>query len=120
MSEDNRVFNPVQLQEKNIEPSRRNQQGLNRNFQLGNIPKNSFKSFSYQAKRSVEFGNFPHDFGGFLTQKYAEEKLKTNELLMVMSGSIEGFVRVNNNTFQTNQKLEQTQKGALSGMFSKK
>ena len=117
---DERVFNPVQLQEKNIEPSRENQPFLNRNFQLGNIPAKSFSRFAYQAKRAIQFANFPFEHGGFLTEQYGEEKLKESEMILVMSGSVDSNVRQSNNTYQTHQKQELTQKGALSGMFAKK
>lgn len=117
---DERVFSPVQLQEKNIEPSRDNQPFLNRNFQLGNIPKQSFSRFAYQAKRAIQFANFPYSEGGFLTEQYAEEKLKEAEMLLVISGSVDSNVRKSNNTYQTNQKQELTQKGPLSGMFGKR
>jgi hypothetical protein len=119
MSEDRGVFNQVQLQEKNIEPSTKNQDFLNRNFQLGNIQSNTFVRLAYQLKRAIEFDNFPINYGGFLTKQYALEKHKMNEGLLVMSGSIKGFVRESNNTVRSDQKLEQSSKNAFSGMFAK-
>jgi dTDP-4-dehydrorhamnose 3,5-epimerase-like enzyme len=118
--EENRIFNGVQLQEKNIEPSRDNQGFLSRNFQLGNIQEKTFIKLGYQTQRAIEFQNFPYSYGGFLTERYAQEKLHTSEALLVVSGSIKGFVRESNNTAQQIQKLEQTNKGALSSMFGKK
>lgn len=120
MVESNQVFSGVQLQEKNIEPEFRNQEFLNRNFQLGNIPKGSFKVFAYRMQRGLDFKSFPKDHGGFLSKGYGEELIKKNEALLVLSGSVGGFVRDINQTNKIDSKQEQTSRGAMSSMFSKK
>jgi len=119
MSEEQRVFNGVQLQEKNIEPSSENQPWLNRNFQLGNVEARDFKMMAHRMQRGIDFGSFPHDQGGFLSEHYGLELIKKNEALLVMTGSIKGFVRDINQTQKTDQKLEQRSRGMLSGMFGK-
>lgn len=116
----NRAFNSVQLFEKNIEPDKQNQSFLNRNFQLGRVEPKELNMFSYRMQRGIDFLNFPNEHGGFLTRKYGEELIKKNEALLVLSGSIRGFVREINQSSLNNSKIQQETRGMLSDLFQKK
>lgn len=115
----NRIFNGIQLLEKNVEPENRNQDFLNRNFQLGKIDKTQFGMFSYRMQRGIDFLTFPREQGGFLTAQYGAEFIKKNEALLVLSGSVGGFVRDINQTNKSDAKVEQQSSGMFGSMFKK-
>ncbi len=99
-SDDNRAWDPIQLQNKVIEPdSKLSRERISRNLQLGYV--NNFKQLMFINNR-IEFAdilcNFSIDEGGWLLKEYGMQMFQTLDKQIVLSNSLNGFGRKSLNT----------------------
>lgn len=105
----------IQLKEKSIEPSRDKTEFLTRNLQLGNIQKKESLFLAHNMDKSIEMLNFPHDEGGWLTREIGSRNQQKVETMLVLSGSVDGFVRRINQTQINDQTIKDNSKKSFFG-----
>jgi len=96
---DNKSYNQIDLQEKNIEPSQEVSGKLaTRNLQMGNITRPDFNLMSINIDSANKLLNIPYEMGGFLSHDVADNMFRGIDLQLLLSNSVEGFVRRTNQT----------------------
>jgi hypothetical protein len=111
-----RVYSHLQIQQKQIDPSNKIFQDINRNLQLGNIDKNEYRELKIAVERLLIMNKYTSP----LMQKEARELMEMLNTRLVLSGSVKGFVRTMINTHTNiNKVTQETKGGALSGIFKK-
>jgi hypothetical protein len=114
------VFEQVQILERNIEPSKQNEPLLNRNIQLGKIDKKEFAIIGQRLSKAMELRFFPEAHGCGIPNKHGLEEFKKLEAIMTLSGSKDGFVRTINQTSINKTDIKQNQGGILGKLFAPK
>lgn len=90
----NEVGTPLQLQDKQIEPSESiSGSDINRNLQLGNIGSRTYLDMLDTNSRAEIYDTVPMEYGGYLLGRFSEKQRKQNDFGVVLSVSIEGFGR---------------------------
>ena len=115
------AYSSVQLFEKQIEPDRNLTIRLNRNFQLGNIPKQEMKFYFHKVERTIDLLNYPPERNGWMYERFAVREIEKLDTVFVMSGSSDGFTRTINNTRTNVQRLkdESPKKSMFAGLFKR-
>jgi len=86
------------LQNKTIEPDHKVSRFANRNLQLGKVPSKLLVFMNHRIDIALRYEKMPLEYGGFLTQQFAEDEMEIINLQMIASGSSDGFVREINAT----------------------
>ena len=112
------IWSQIQLENQKINPAnqKQNELYLNRNLQLGNLDKPTFKDLQIKSDKALVFA----DTNNQLYKRYAQRTLNKNEYTNVLSGSKYGFVRTSLNTTTQRQELKDESPRGLSGLFSRK
>ena len=112
------IWSQIQLENQKINPAnqKQNELYLNRNLQLGNLDKPTFKDLQIKSDKALVFA----DTNNQLYKRYAQRTLNKNEYTNVLSGSKYGFVRTSLNTTIQRQELKDESPRGLSGLFSRK
>jgi predicted phosphohydrolase len=114
--ESERVYSHLQIQQKQIDPNNQIFKEINRNLQLGQIDKKEYKELKIAAEKLLILNKYP----SILMQKEAREIMEMLNTRLVLSGSVEGFVRKQINTQTNIQKVTQENKGGvLRGIFKR-
>lgn len=108
----------IQLKEKSVEPETRETNFLTRNLQLGNIEKREFFFHSHRTDKALELKSIPKEYGGWLTEEIGKRNIRKIETQMVLSGSVDGFVRRMNQTTISDQTItDKSKKPFFSSLF---
>ena len=112
------IWSQIQLENQKVNPAnqKQNELYLNRNLQLGNLDKPTFKDLQIKSDKALVFA----DTNNQLYKRYAQRTLNKNEYTNVLSGSKYGFVRTSLNTTIQRQELKDESPRGLSGLFSRK
>jgi hypothetical protein len=111
-----RVYSHLQIQQKQIDPSNKILEEINRNLQLGNIDGREYEHKKIILDTLLIMKNHPSP----LMRKEALFFLQKINTDLVLSGSKDGFVRKEINTHTNiNKVTQETKGGALSGIFKK-
>jgi len=111
-----RVYSHLQIQQKQIDPSNKIFQDINRNLQLGNIDKKEYMELKIMVERLLIMNKYSSP----LMQREAREIMEVLNTRLVLSGSVRGFVRQMINTHTNVNKVTlETKGGVLSGVFKK-
>jgi len=116
MEEVTRIHNyldAISLKEKSVEPDKDNNKFLTRNMHLGNIQKREFFFHSHRFDVAQTMMAIPFAHGGWLTAKVGNRNIQKLEGNLVLSGSVDGFVRRMNQTTISDQTLRDTTKKAF-------
>lgn len=113
------AFSDIQIQEKNVEPENRLTPNIiTRNLQLGNVPRQEMRFYNHRIERAMDLLSFPQNQNGWLYTQMGRQLIEKNDVIMVMSGSTNGFVRTINNTRSIQQKIkDETNKSFFGGFL---
>ena len=105
-TENQQIWDVVQLKEKELEPDRHLDTDITRNLQLGNWPRKDMIYVYHQLERAINLQSFPQNRNGWLYHGFGlmtKQKVNSN---MVASNSADGFLRITNNTQTRVQKIK--------------
>jgi len=112
------IWSQLQLENQKINPatSEINNAYLNRNLQLGNLDRETFRQLSLKADRALLFSS------SRTNPIYVHNGLRSLskiQFVNVLSGSKNGFVRTSLNTQTQRQELKDETKKGFAGIFSR-
>jgi len=115
-------INSIEIEGRLIEPDMltNEQEGINRNLQLGNIPVKDLYRLQALEEHSMILGRVPKCLGGDIFKKWADDTRVKKHHFLVLSGSREGFVRRMSRTSIQEASMEQKQKGIFKGLMGPK
>ena len=90
------AYDDISLFDKSVEPDTRLSGKLAvRNWQMGNITKQGYILASHNINTAMKMFDIPFNYGGFLASSIGLNMLKREDINILLSNSVEGFLRDN-------------------------
>lgn len=96
--EQEHIYDELDIKNKSIEPDNKPTSFANRNLQLGKIKDKDLKFLFHKLDKTVKYSKMPFKYGGWITKILAKQDEEIFNLQLIVSGSVDGFVREMNAT----------------------